>query len=582
MSERREYDVALTLKSPFMFQGLVNTRIGADVAFLRDENGNPVIPAAQFRGVLRAACSELIGETSPVMAELFGKKSLENTSDEPIRGAILLSDLTAPKADKDLLTTRIAIDDDSGSVKKGALQVIELAKPFGATATFRGKVILRCRDSLKQAKIDDLLGNAVKLIPAIGAFKSVGFGEVIPGESNIKPSVQRQLGLANAFEETRIIADVAFDRPILVNTQRIADNVFEGSSIVPGAALKGALAEELKEQMAQDPQLAEALSALHISHAFPVFTLQDKPANLPIPMSLITYDDGQSFEDVLTGGGVGHAPKPRPALAKYVFSGKEKLQTAFRKSPNSSAPLLPEVYHDKLPRTHIAIDNASQTAEESQLYSTISRSAAGKTWRVTVDATRVDQKYSHKLIGTLLRGLDGVGRGDATATFSNVGKAGIPVVEQDTAFFSLTLVTPAIMFDPLEKDFSIAQRYANYWREHFHGAELKNFLARRRMAGGYLGIRRRLYGDGTYYPFILTEPGSVFRVEVKTAAARQAVETALRFGLPIPHMSNTTGPVTWKNCPFVPGNGYGQIIHNLIPHDELGKNVTFVEGVDVL
>jgi hypothetical protein len=77
------------------------------------------------------------------------------------------------------------------------------------------------------------------------------------------------------------------------------------------------------------------------------------------------------------------------------------------------------------------------------------------------------------------------------------------------------------------------------------------------MAGGYLGTRRRAFGSGTYFPFVLTNEGSVFTLEISSEDARQALLHALRFGLPVPPFG--ARPLTWRNCPYVPENGYGEI-----------------------
>ena len=75
----------------------------------------------------------------------------------------------------------------------------------------------------------------------------------------------------------------------------------------------------------------------------------------------------------------------------------------------------------------------------------------------------------------------------------------------------------------------------------------------------------------------MTEPGSVFRVKINSAAGQDKMAAALRYGLPVA----VGEPVDWQNCPFVPENGYGQIRHNLVSHTELGKNVEFIRGIDV-
>jgi hypothetical protein len=76
------------------------------------------------------------------------------------------------------------------------------------------------------------------------------------------------------------------------------------------------------------------------------------------------------------------------------------------------------------------------------------------------------------------------------------------------------------------------------------------------MVGGYHAMRRRPYS--AYYPFVLTEAGAVFRLEIVDEEGRRKFTDALRFGLPLPDLGGKA--VSWRTCPFVPENGYGEIV----------------------
>lgn len=288
MSVIARYALRLTLRSPFVFQGLANSRLGVDATYLRDEKDRPVIPADQVKGVLRSACFTLI-RNRPALAlnglfkKLFGDASQENVArdpqlhDVPDRGALIAGDLAAD-CERRATTTRIEIDDETGTTKSGALQVVELAAPFGQEVDFEGKLVAFADSANEAQQIETLLLRAIKLVPAIGAFKSAGFGEVVSACVAIEaPAAAVQLPKGGLAEATagkapeRIAYRVTFDWPILVDADRVTDNLFVGSTIVPGTAFKGALAAKLKLAVAY-PEAGEwekALANLRISHGFP-------------------------------------------------------------------------------------------------------------------------------------------------------------------------------------------------------------------------------------------------------------------------------------------------------------------------
>ena len=121
MPERCEYKLTLSLVSPFLFESIVNTRVGVDCAYMRDETGRPIIPAAQVKGVLRdtletlALHSQLIADAD--IETLFGKSSVRDAGDTnmPSRGAAIFSDLVAAAPAESREGTAIEIDDATGA-----------------------------------------------------------------------------------------------------------------------------------------------------------------------------------------------------------------------------------------------------------------------------------------------------------------------------------------------------------------------------------------------------------------------------------------------------------------------------------
>jgi hypothetical protein len=594
MRERCEYKLTLTVVSPFLFESIINARLGVDCAQMRNEAGRPIIPAAQVKGVVRDALETLASRTKLITESdidtLFGKSSLRGADDsnEPSRGTAIFSDLIAADAPEkpEGHTTRIEIDDETGAVKTGALQVIELSSRFGTEVAFSGSLIVCYPPGLDRNKCENALAKALKLIPAIGALKSAGFGAVKEGGSALECLGTRPLALPAAVSGERITYRVAFDRPLLVDSRYIAENVFESAKIVPGAAFKGPLANRLKlagVEPESDPDWSRALAQLRISHAFPL--VEGRAAEYPIPASIVFSQeaDGIEYADAIAGE-FGRAPLWSGDVAQFVAPAKKDIQKDWRGRAE-----MPEWRADLLPRTHIAInekgdasgqrriafDERLYTSAESMLYVTVMLPTRGHEWLLTVDAGRLEDKVrAAQLIAMLEEGLYGVGKTDARPHLTRIDRPAEPDVPAPGTV-DLMLKTPAVLFDPLQQphdlDSSMAHRYAAYFNEKL-GAALQNVFARQSMAGGYLAMRRRPYH--AYYPFVLTEAGAVFRLNVPDAACQQKLADALRFGLPVPDLGGK--PASWHICPFMPENGYGEVVLHKPPGLRDGA-LTFID-----
>jgi hypothetical protein len=224
---------------------------------------------------------------------------------------------------------------------------------------------------------------------------------------------------------------------------------------------------------------------------------------------------------------------------------------------------IPYVETQPVTRTHVGIDSMVGSALDGILFTTVARSTKGLTWRLRVDAEAVEPSFRARFFAMLEAGPVGpIGRTDARATFTQV-KAEAPTAptlpgHADLAAF--TLVTPALLTDPLAPDVAASTR-AHI--EAVTGGKLVRSFGTSHLAGRYLATRHRAYGE-PYYPFVPTAPGATFLIEngVPAKLARIA-----RLGLPpIP----LTGGVahSWRTCPYMNENGYGEVRFNLIRHVE--------------
>jgi hypothetical protein len=630
MSERVVFALAITIRSPFMFQGLVNTRLGVDVANLRNERGRPIIPRDQVSGILRMAMETLggapawrggangkarPGRAASVVGEadivrLFGEASKpvqpnHPEHDRPERGRLHFGDLEADREAEHGVTTRIEIDDVLGAVKAGALQVIELVATVGTDVTFEGEVTLDADSVLGAERVEGVLRKVLRIIPAIGAFKSAGFGEVV--DTNVKIRRRSSLSVAKSFTssggETRRAFRITFDRPILVDARRVTDNLFVGCDIVPGAAFKGALAEQLRSadvDPEKDPLWTEALAGLRVSHGFPE---NDSlvPFGFPVPAStLCGYPDGtRTFGDALLaeprssgadGDGFVFGDARKPTLGLFPIDWKADEFSAFAHE-GQRFPKYDTL--TELPRTHVAIDPDDLVAIDQQLYGTIAkgvlRDPSGKqrSWRVVVDAENVPAECRESLFALWSAGLGPIGRTGAFAAVSEIGSAqtekdrfdGLRLASPPQAdpasadLFAVTLLTPTLMIDPRGTRDERSQ-YANFWALAC-GAELVDLFATRSLAGGYIATRRRVYGKA-YYPFVLTDAGSVFLLRNPDVPR---LTMLLRHGLAPVAISDGRGGtirLDWRNCPYLPENGFGEFACNLVDHAALAQRVTRV------
>jgi hypothetical protein len=625
MNERVTFALSIKVRSPFMFQGLVNARFGIDSAALRNERGYPIIPAEQMRGVLRMAMDVLGGApvwragkhgrprpgrapsviTEAEIARLFGERSKpvgedHREHDRPERGRLHFNDLEADREAEPGETTRIEIDDVLGSVKASALQVIELVATIGTDVTFDGRIVLDTDADLDATRVETALRKALKIIPAIGAFKSVGFGEVIDTRIGIERSDPVPPAAVSAWRggDTRRAYRVTFDRPIVVDAKRIDDNLFVGRDVIPGAAFKGALAERLRAA-GVDPECnatwAPALELLRVSHGFPE-NADRKPFGFPIPASVLCGypNETRAFGDALLAtpqsaargnDGFVFGTTDNPVRGSFPVDWKSKELTGFsdgNRFPRSE--MLPE-----WARTHVQIRPDTLTAEDQQLFGTIAKSvrheSSGKrAWRVVVDTENVSVECREALFNLWESGVGPLGRTNAFATiteipvsdpvldaFDGLRRASSPEPKAAMAdLYAVTLLTPAILLDPLSNK-DEHQQYADFWLS-VCGAGLVDLFASRSLAGGYVATRRRVYGIA-YYPFVLTEAGSVFLLRNPDTTK---LAELLRYGLQKSSLTDGKGGqnfLSWRNCPYVRENGYGEIACNLVDHAALAREV---------
>lgn len=561
---RKTFTITLGVRSPFLFAAIEPSAHGVDSSALRMANEQPCLPGDHLRGHLRHAAKALFGEQADQVKLLFGAESLERgaekgRADEPQRGALIVGDLVEqppagePKEGKASpkrsmsLAHRVKIDADTGAAEEGMLQVIELAAPPNKVVMFQGAITVRpfgpggLRTS---ADIKETLNNLLLLVSHVGALKSAGFGEIV-SRSIVEVSAPKA---AVAPAADRVVLDLTFDRPILVDVERVALNVLVGRSVVPGAALKGALAEALKDAGVLSSDSANAdLSRIGISHAFPVDN--GKLADRAIPSALVCASSMARLcfaeKDL----------EPLCAIGTPSFPGDWKdddwdwAQGALGR-PASGVK--------RQARGRVAIDKDG-IAEDAKLFVTDLVESDALTWRVTLTRNDADPKLFAEVVAFFTAGFAGLGRTGACVTGRLASVPPVKGAQLSAGRVVLLLETPTVMTD-VQSALDTSAQYLAYFRLLLgDGVKSLQSIATRRMAGEFYAHRYPIVA-GKYLPFELTEAGSTFALDLDATAAAKA-SVYLAAGLPPLHSGALLSDAVsgWGECPFMPQNGFGEI-----------------------
>ena len=590
------FRIQVAVRSPFLFAGLEAAAVGVDSSALRDDAGRAIIPGDHVRGHLNHAFRTLNAHAPGAVPEalvrtLFGKKSDDAGRDpkgdqgnyEPTeRGAIAISDLTAetmhtngatsstlPARGRELYT-RVAIDDESGAADDGSLQTVELVAGLDAVVVFRGSVDIAPHKGIP-ADIDRLIRNALRLVPAMGAVKSSGFGELVHELCCINALAPATSTAVVIPSGDRFDLTVAFDRPIMVDADRRSANYFEGATIVPGGAIKGALAEAFRQSSNPgiankgDP-LGEALSRVRIGHAFPL--VGDELGDRAIPNCLVSIPLGNRVHRVVDlNDAAARWFDWADGTPAFPLDWKRNVFQEVRKGlrrPDTERHLT------RLPRGRVMIKDEG-VAEGGALFVTAPVGTSGRRWRFTIERNGAEAAEFRKLLDRLKEGIGGLGRTGARITLVSAKPNQAPAAQVMTIggerAVVLLLETPAVLTDP-DDGASPQEQYEATLRalSGIPDLTLLSHFAQRKLAGGYLALRYRPFGrtpDGTlrYQPFELTEKGAVFVLKADDAGKVQTfAQRAARTGLAaIQRENGKTKELDWRECPFVPENGYGEV-----------------------
>ncbi len=591
-------DINLSISGPLLCSGTSSLAWGVDKTFDRDYLGRPYIDRSHFKGKLREAFEEL---NLPYTDVLFGKEGDWNNgllyfSDFRLVDSNLESQLKTPSEKK---LTRIKIN-PRGVVETGALAVLE--NPFPGCLEPSGKE--KCYEWIGRIEYiisDDSSGGeekrasevykniliALKWITAFGSEKSIGFGrlqminaQLRTEKIDISDLIKKEKQQATISKSNNIFTlSIEAQEPLLLGDLKIETNYQETRDYISGAMVKAALAQTLNILSGVNkpaitpvngtgrvskvfPILAKYFSRIRFTHAYPSLENNKRPA--AIPFSVIKL--GNRHVDVCW-----HEVPPDNLEAVPVF------QIDWKDDDFPAG--FDWAFLRRFYKTRTAIDDELRRADEGSLF--------------TYQYVCPEDENGHKIYWVGGVYLDSIDPGDipdlvselkvALKFMNYIGKrAGRikaqlyegepePYKKDSIQFINdrviIVLQSDALMinpFDLLEKQTGekLKELYDNYWKDvSDNSLSLSHFFARQKLRAPY---RFKTGMDKEYYPFFLTEAGSVFVLKVdKKDEVNSLLTNWKQRGLPIPGWARKKyGEEVWKQCPYVPENGYGEVLIN--------------------
>ena len=587
--------VILTFRGPLLTAGQSFAAWGLDVPFYRDWNNNLAIPGSLIRGKLRQSLT-LIKTPDSQIKKWLGKKSSDEAASggdafKPIRGILKISDFilrnncrsgdTTPR-------TRIRTDVFRKTVETGALLNIETPMLAGETSQWRGEVEF-FSDEDKIPEWLDQLKKAFCFISSLGAEKTIGFGRLEQVDFDV--TVKTGPGcccISHIPEPLGVRLSLRPLEPFMIGGIRKTENIVISEDTIPGSTLKGAMAaglnrmsgnmdlnlpitSENKNVMELYPNLAAYFTDLEFRHGLPSADKFTRPR--AIPLSGAIY--GSRFRDLAfeSDDETLYADGTDPVCFQIDW-----------KHPPAD---LPEIYQKPATSFHAvtrtAIEGKILRADESKLYSFYMIKPGNDDGPVFWNSeirfpdetdTETRKQLTHEINEAIPLAFRYIGKRQSimsveTEVISHAA-ADIP----DGGIVSLTLQTPALMIDPatmktedeaiFDDTDKLYRAYAGYWESVFAGsAVLKRHYSAQELRGGFLGMR---YIHNRYQPFYLTSAGSTFVFSINDKKkSRETLEKITAKNLPLPQWAqeqfSRNNTALWKNCPFPPENGFGEIAY---------------------
>lgn len=605
MTQRYTCKINLIVLGPFLTAATGPDRYGVDKSAHRDHSDQLVIPASHLKGKLRSSLEELDPFFDPAdrpdLKAFFGASSAAG-SYEPLPAAVHFSDLvsvnSATKGIRTHTRTRVTINHASQTAQQNMLRKIEDPFTSGTEICFTGKVTFNASDLGAATQLNKVLQLGLQWLATVGAENGVGFGRLksvqvsAPTETAVS-AILKFAGTSDALH-LRITAH----EPLLSGGIKSRHtNYVVSRQELSGGLLKGALATALNEAHGVIPltrpldssyvadfpgfeTLVKHFSAIRVTHARP--TLVGGPRPIRLPLSAV--EDNESLvRDVALSNKRTPLVQGRHSPAYY---GDAKNLDRYIGLAEPAELFV----------TRSEINDVSQRTAEGQLftyqfYAPYTKEKQHIEWVCNVNFDAISETAERKVAlqqfaAAVQQHLHRLGKLGRAVTVAVSGGPAVPAAHNraliEDGLVLVTLQSDTIMLDPeivqsLPLGQDLHEAYAKYWHDISGGAlTLDDFFAHQGFEGGYLyhrylGAAERSNRPNRYRPYYLTLAGSLFKLQVVNEESATAfLARWLAGGLPLPKWAlaeyGQYNRALWKNCPFVPENGYGEIAVNLAWH----------------
>ena len=577
------YQIALSVKveSPFIFASTSTISMMVDTALLRNPAGQLILPGSQLRGVVRdlfkrAGWDDLCGS-------IFGGEGSGDAFDEALGGSeafapnrrlVYFNDLALQDdgGKEHAFTTRIAINPETGSTKTGSLQIIEMPYPMGQEVTFSGS--LDFIGTQEQASdFQKKLKNVMPFLRSIGGAKTAGFG-VVTGydiQEIQEAGATRDANDIPPLTGEHIAIDFTLSRPFLINSKRVGSNVFEGAHTIPGGVFKGAYAAWRERCGTMDDNTSTALGIIRFRHA-PAMMADATDRPRVVPASFYTHNN-DSLYDYFAQGEDWQTHAEQGSIS---FSPDWKGEDWQLISKCCQTPEPPGFWST----THTKIGDDGKS-DDGNLFVYRCVNPEGYKWRLIIDRNGADIGAFQQIVRNIQNhALWPLGKTNVGAVGSNGCSIDAPKVSKLGNSWRITLQSEANLIGHNEaagKTLDKAAAYRSYWekaaRQYEANITSLDFMAIEVWQGGYLSRRFKDHNKEGYSPYLITQAGAVFILEIDGDGAAGFMDDMARGGLlPDGIKKDTRDP--WEITPFARENGFGEVAIDSLDVDTLAKFTT--------
>jgi hypothetical protein len=584
----RPVQLSITLKvaAPFNTAAAEPGALGVDAPLLRNHQGRPTIPGSLLQGRLVEEIGNWGADNFRALVDCQGSAASSDTNNQPLRKRLVLGDLVLQSDDANTeptqLITRIALDANTRSVETGALQTLETPAASGAELKFVGKAHTFVSGDQDAQALRQQLQAALRLMPNVGAERSIGFGQVLAVDVSLDNTPDAaHPALQWPGQATAIDFALQFDRPLVVTDAPLSANGFDAAEVVAGNVLKGVFVDTCAALKLTPPP---GLENIVFRHAF-CASGNDRPRVNPASLVEADFPSGKPLIDLATVNGPVLLLKDKALSApRFALDWKYDDEAALQREAQL-AKTFGRASPGRQLRVRTAIDPDTRAAQDSQLfaYEALVHETTAKsrhTWRSRIDLSALkpeDQAKARETLTTVLQhGLYFLGKTKAIARAEAISPTTAESITapalQTGQTVLLTLQTPALLTAASAlKPGASAQDLRETYRAYFEEASgkaltLSHFYARQKLRGGAYQ-RQRFQGgpSAVYQPWLLTDAGAVFALTVKDSAKAQAtLNQWLARGLPL---ADGWSP-DWSKNPYQSANGFGEIALNQACHQQ--------------